>query len=382
MTGLLHDVLRERGDAAGAPQLDLGAIVAEGERRVRRSRVRTTLVAATAAVVVTVGVGTLPGLLDPPRRQDAVDSPAATPFGERRVSWANGSTVHWGEERYDVGVDVTSYVQTDDGFVLSDRDGTVHLFDGSGTRRIGSSTDRALRTDDSGSLVAWVSDDGGEGAQYVVYDTGSRREVARVGDDTTGTGVSADDGGPVVYAVDGDAAYWRTGEGIVRYDVVSGRTELLSSIQRTPENPEGLPRGVVDVADGTIAWNLTDLEGTRFFVGDRIGAGGRELPTGYNGTLSPDGSVAAVEEGDETRLYDTRTGEELPLDLPSHPYRFVYGWVDADTAMTFALQEPVAAPTTADVLLCDVRAGECRAAATVTLGRPESFVVPSGTPMT
>lgn len=92
--------------------------------------------------------------------------------------------------------------------------------------------------------------------------------------------------------------------------------------------------------------------------------------------------MAAVEEGDQTRVYDTRTGEELRLDLDAHPYRFVYGWVDAGTAMTFALRDPGAEPTNADVLACDVRSGSCRTVATVRLGRPESFVVPSGTPMT
>ena len=54
MNGMLRDMLTERANAAGSPDLHLHDLIAHGERRVRRRR-RVALVGTAAAVALTVG---------------------------------------------------------------------------------------------------------------------------------------------------------------------------------------------------------------------------------------------------------------------------------------------------------------------------------------
>jgi hypothetical protein len=69
-----------------------------------------------------------------------------------------GEVIHYGADRLDLGERVGSFVQTDDGFVYTSEDGRVHLADGQGTQAVGRTNSQGLnlKSDDAGSLAAWV----------------------------------------------------------------------------------------------------------------------------------------------------------------------------------------------------------------------------------
>ncbi len=383
MTRLLSDVLRERADSAPGPQVDLDAIIGAGDRRLRRSRVSTGLAAAAVAAVVAGSSFVLPGLVA--QEKDAPVAGAASPFVERRAGYAADGVIHWGDETFAVGAPVVSYVQTDDGFVLTNRKGDVFLFDGTDSQRIGFTSNGRVRADDTGSLVAWVDRAEDGRTQYVVYDTGSMTERARVDDTAAGPSREPTDQGAEVFAVDDGSAYWRTAEGLVRYDVAAGGITLLADHEppADPSAKEPVAYAIEDVAEGRIAYLVDAGQGASMKVADEIDVSAPTLANASNGVLSPDGRFLGVEEDDNIAVYDTRTGTDLTPDLGRYPFAVVTGWVDDETAMVFAIKDLAAEPYAFDLLTCDVPTGACDV---VTQGDvptdSESFVIPVGDPMT
>lgn len=380
MTDLLKDTLREQADAQTPPRLDVEAIVREGDRRVGRSRLTTGLVAAGMAGIVAAGALGLPRFVQTDDRLTATPAP---PEVERKVTFAVGDVVYWGKDHVSMQGAVSSYVRTDDGFVYTTADGGVWFHDGRGAERIGESANRRLRADDAGSLVAWVdlAEDGHP--QYVVYDTASRAELARVDDSAAGPSRDPGDAGAEVLAVDDGAAYWRVDGGIARYDVGSGDIEEVWTAPPVVDPANKPPRvtDVVDVADGTIAYVLEGEQGSRMMVGPEIGEEARPMPSGWHGVLSPDATYLGVEEADELAVYDTATGEDVTPDLERYPFKVVYGWVDDDTAMVLAIQSLDDEPYTSDFLACDIPSGGCRVVVgDVGLGQ-FGLALPDGDPM-
>jgi hypothetical protein len=214
--------LGERAGAVPAPQLDVAALVAAGEARLRRRR--ALAVAAVAAVVVAVLSFAL--VVAPANRR------AAPPAGGDRTRATDGDTVetrpaarsltysvdgviHWGDRTIDVqerahvpkplGLDYLDV--TDDGVVFvtgprAHRDhgevvigngaSAVWFTNGATPVRIGTTTGSRVRgfgmaTSLSGSLLAWKEPGsssqniGSPSGQVVVYDTARMQEVARFG---------------------------------------------------------------------------------------------------------------------------------------------------------------------------------------------------------
>ncbi|HEX5770175.1 MAG TPA: hypothetical protein VFY11_04365, partial [Nocardioidaceae bacterium] len=337
MTDLLKDTLREYADTEPPPRFDADRIIHAGQQRVARSRLTTGFVAAGVASIVAAGALGLAQIFE---TGDQLTASPAPPYAERKVSFAVGDVVYWGKEHVSMQGAVSSYVRTDDGFVYTTADGGVWFHDGRGAERIGESANRRLRADDAGSLVAWVdlAEDGHP--QYVVYDTASRTELARVDDSAAGPSRDPGDEGAEVLAVDDGAAYWRVDGGIARYDVESGDIEEVWTAPPVVDPANKPPRvtDVVDVADGTIAYVLEGEQGSRMMVGPEIGEEARPMPSGWHGVLSPDATYLGVEEADELAVYDTATGEDVTPDLERYPFKVVYGWVDDDTAMVLAIQ--------------------------------------------
>lgn len=387
MTGLLKDVMREQADGQAPPVVDVDAVVAAGSRRVRRARVATGSMALAA---VAVGAFTFPHLVDGVRTTGA-DAPVAgqgreavETFAERRVTYAVDHVIRYGETLVDVGRRITSFVQTDDGFVYTTRNGDVWLHDGTGSERVGHSENRRLRADDSGPLVAWVdlADDGAP--QYVVFDTSSRTEVARVDDAAAGPSREPEDQGAEVFAVDDAAVYWRTQGGPVRYDLATGDVELLTRPAPVtgPASESAQVSRIVDVADGTIAYVAEAEQGSRMLVGKAIGDAARQLPSVWSGyaALSPDGRYLGV-ESDDAGVYDTATAADVTPALSRYTHRVAYGWVDDDTAMVAGVKDVEGETFSVDFLACDVPDGECTVVSATRVGQL-GLVVPDGNPAT
>lgn len=384
MTRLLQDVLRERADLAPVPHVDLDRVVAAGERRVRRTRLTTGLAAAAVAAVVAGSAFVLPGLVSPDERGLATEAPS--PFTERKVGYAIEDVVQWGSESFSVGAVVTSYVQTDDGFVFTTRNGDVRLYDGHASVLIGHVANHRLRSDDTGSLVAWVdlAEDGHP--QYVVFDTHALREVARVDDAAAGPSRDSTEGGAEVFAVDDGMAYWRTSEGFVRYEVTSGRQTVLagSPVPTDPAHKQPVAYSIEDVAAGRIAYVVDAGQGPEMKVAKSLDLGAPTAALSSNGLLSPAGDFLGAEVEDNIAVYDTTTGADVTPALPGYPFAVVMGWVDEDTAAVFAIKrlgDDTAYPF--DMLSCDVPSGDCTVVSRGTApADAESLVIPVGDPMT
>ncbi len=392
MTGMLKSVLREHADTTPAPHVDLDAIVSTGNRRVRRARVTTGLGALAVTSVLAVGVTVLPGLLPgspPPEGQVAGQSPT---FGERRAGFATGQVIHWGGETFSVGAPVVSYVQTDDGFVYVTKDGEVHLFDGASSTAVGRVGNDRLYADDSGSLVAWVDVAGGAGrtgageVDYVVYDTATRSEVARVADDAAGAAVEPSDRGGRVLALDDGRVYWERAEGVAVYDVATAEETLLAE-RSAPTDPAtkddgGLPT-VVDVAASQLAFTVDTGEagGEGMHVGASL-SDGRPMPSGWHGVLSPGASYLAVEQADVMAVYDARTAEDVTPRLRGYEFAVVYGWSGDSTALLLGIEDVDGGGSgyESDFLSCEVPTGQCEVVTSTRL--TPSTVLPVGQPAT
>lgn len=387
MTGLLTSVLHERADAAPGPDLDLDAILRDGDRRVRRHRVTTGLVAAGVAGVLAASALALTAPSG--GRDDLVaDSPDSPGFADREPAYAFGSTVHLGARTFDVGRPVASLVQTDDGVVYTTSNGDVRVYDGATSDVVGRAEANRLRADDSGSLVSWVQRAEDGHPQYVVFDTARRKEVARIDDQAAGASLEPHDWGAQVFAVDDGSVYWRHGPDLVRYDVEAGRESVVHTSTPLADPPtEGGPvvGQIADVASGAVAYTV---EGGQdrwgIAVGRRPDPGGTVLaePDSARGVLSPDARLLAVEQYDTMAVYATADGADVTPTVEGYAYVVAYGWTGHDTAAVLALRDYTDTRASGDVLSCDVSDDACTVVSSFDDVRAGSLVLAGGDPAT
>ena len=131
MNGMLRDLLSERADAAGSPDLDLDDLIAQGERRVRRRR-RVALGGTAAAVALTVGasfalVQVGDDRTSPPVGPPTTNSPSTvdvTPDatdGSRPLTYGVGATIHYGDRVIEAAEDPDGLFVFDDGLCVLHR---------------------------------------------------------------------------------------------------------------------------------------------------------------------------------------------------------------------------------------------------------------------
>ncbi|HLN75799.1 MAG TPA: hypothetical protein VK204_02065 [Nocardioidaceae bacterium] len=359
MTGLLKETLREQAEGQQTPRFDVDAITAAGDRRTRHRR---AAVGSLAVAAVALTAFTVPRLLDTAGTTGA-DAPVAGQgrevvgaFTERRPTYAVDGVIHYGRTQIAVGRTIESFVQTDDAFVFTTKNGDVWLCDGQGSERVGHSGNSRLRADDTGSLVAWVdaADDGHP--QYVVFDTSSRKEVARVDDNAAGPSREPEDRGAEVFAVDDGAAYWRTQDGLVRYDVATGTSKVLQ--------PDALGT-IVDVASGHFAHKVWESDGgsSGLRVSTDLEHPAPPLPSGYdNAVLSPSARYISGDDGDETTVYDVATRAVVTPGIEGYAFAAAYAWLD-DRTLTMIGIKRLGGVQPIDILECTVPKGRCTVAA-------------------
>ncbi|HSK34834.1 MAG TPA: hypothetical protein VK903_15240, partial [Propionicimonas sp.] len=232
----LRETLARRAHAVDPPGVDVQAVVAQGERRLRHRRfgaVAGTVLAVALAVAVPAVIVDLrdePKSVEqpkPPEPPERVDEEATA----RPLVYAEGSILHVGSRAIDTGLTPASsgvaagavaspdgpefsgrdehipdsrimsalYV-TDEGAVFTTLDGRVWFSDGTSLQhiggvagknqdRVGAVADRcgnclsadAVQTDDAGSRVAWLEHARGDQIDLVVYDTADRAVHTRLG---------------------------------------------------------------------------------------------------------------------------------------------------------------------------------------------------------
>ncbi|WP_181310753.1 hypothetical protein [Nocardioides campestrisoli] len=376
MTTDLHDLMSERAERLDPPTLDASAIMAAGDRRVRRRRwtggagaAVLCVAAALAAPAVLGGSGT-DGLV--------AERPADS---EDPVAWVSGSVLHTSPDGptvdlAELGREPISLVQADSGFVFSEADGSVHAVIDDEVVEVGTlQVPESPRFESDGDVVAWV--DAGEGEPaYAALDLSKGAGVVslpvRRG---YGTPLERELGmTEAVAAVDGDTVYLRAPNGARVWRPFAADDQVVS-----------LP-----VADGTRVV-LEDVQNGVFHYHRAGGTPaakeeayvvGPDLSTGvevesWEGILSPDGRYLVSEMNDENVVSDTATGARLPFDLGEYSFLAGYRWLDDDTYAALAMKD--VSGDRVDLLRCEVTTGSCEPVVTgLDLLGDSRLVIPIG----
>ncbi len=355
MTELLKDMMNERADSLGAPDLDVLGMVREGHRRVNRRRTAVLGAGVAAAVVAAVAV---PSLMLNDRDTGREWSYAAA-FAAHEPSYAKGSTVTIDSHDFDAGHDVASMVQTTAGIVFVDASGTVFASSGGGSTKVGQTSLRrdSFALEAGGSVAAWIEYPAGRPV-FTAFDqaTGQLRAAEYV------VRGGASEYSQALWAVDGHDVWFRDDRGAVRWNITSDEQAELGV-------HDGLH--VYDVKAGVVAYELAN--GSYFGDAD------------FDGIPSPLPAVLGVSPGGSSVLgqilrpswtvADARTGEHTQLDAPGYARFSPYMWADDDTVLGLGINGS-GKTTPADLLACDV-GGECRVVAEQ-IGVFRDLVLPVG----
>jgi hypothetical protein len=386
MNDLLRDTLTERAASTEPPPLDLDGIVAAGNQRITRRRALGVLGGAVATAAVAVGTATVV------RPRDPKPQPARpAPFAHRRVTFALGNEIHYGDEIVSVAPHkVTAFVQTDAGFVFLDAENGIHVVDRSGVRSLGKSA-WELAADFHGTLVGWV-EDFNDRFESVVYDVAARRELVRtaIGNKMPTQLVSLVYR-PRIIAIDGGTAYFDTVRGPYRWDIRANRGELLANVGMN---------AVRAVAAGQIVYQQPFEQpppAVRLAIAETVSAKTAARFTGQQAYLSPTAAYLATQPNDARpgiqplwaglHVVETKSGN--PVSLPRSTYfSYYFGqWIDDDTYTVAA--EHNAQLGMLDLLVVNARTGTTKVAVPrftkrgfrTTPPRTASFALPTGRPI-
>jgi hypothetical protein len=240
------DVLRRLGDELVPPPLDELRELAR--RRDRRAAAATVVACAAAVALVAVALG----IVGPGRDDSPAPAPAPGRETERPLTWADGTTVHYGDRTVEAVSPVQELDLTDDGVAFRTADGRIWFTDGSGVDQLGTVGEPGpLYGDDiwpagvpsgwvvsgnTGSMLGWFEFPEPGAPELVVRDTATGEEVARAPVELE-TGSYA-----VLHTVDADHAYWYVDSSIdtsiESADLPMVRVDLATGVQTTVSKQE------------------------------------------------------------------------------------------------------------------------------------------------
>jgi hypothetical protein len=337
MTEKLKTLLHEQAETVDFAVPDLDSLTRTGDRRIRRRRA-TGLLGGVAALAVVGGLAvvTLPGGDGDDVRRDA---PADTPSPTARVTWAEGSVLHWPGGSADLGHPIRAYLPTEVGYVFTDGAGAVYSAVDGQVTRVGaiSAKQPRLVADRDGSRAAWV-DPSGPRPQLAVLDQG-----------TGETRFYTDSGFDSVTALDGDTVYGQAGGTATALDLASGTTSPVD----VPSVAE-----VMAAEDGVIISDTGDGDGGA--DGDLVRRPDGTVVTLHqayssSATFSPDARWVSI-DADEPRVFDSTSGQQVSFDVDGRVFATGYEWLAPDTIVMIASRNengPV------ELLTCTVPAGTC-----------------------
>lgn len=312
---------RLRDESALLPEfapVDVAAVSADADRRVRRRAVTTV----TAVVVLVVGVAVvLSGLRGESRVEPAPPVPVPP-------TWAAGTTIHDGDGELEVGRRVDAFVRTSVGFVVASR-GEVWSVVGEVVTRVGSiGRYPTLVGDDEGSLVVWQEPGDDRGLRVLDQTGGSPRRLQHTA--------------PLfeLVALDGTSAYVRTRQGSLVLDVRTG--------EPVPSPAQG---SVVDAEDGVTVVDLGDDVRVESARGGGHSLGDVDVRVA---DLSPNARWLAVPSAGAS-VYDVAAGSWLDLRVEGQ-FVLPYGWSGPETALLLVGDD---ANSAARIMACPVPDGAC-----------------------
>lgn len=379
MIGNLGELLRRGAESVAVPRFDLDQVVAEAGRRRRR---RSYLVAgATAAVLSAIAAGSV--LIAASNSRTQGPPPAGPPSpsvsktlgvdGARPLVYAEGRTVHVGDQTVQADKPVAFIIPTDDGAVYqATLDHTLWFTDGTTTEVIGKSGWTAaptshsgvVTTGDSGSLVVWADASHGTDKpvdEFVVYDTSRREEVARIPIPPPAA-VPAPFGDASVLFVGEDRVYvmpdsvtpgcW-AGQNrshacrhphVLRLDVATGETTTV---------PGSELDGALDASART--FQSASQDGRVVYVYPTFAVVRNRLVAGIDNPVVSVDAPVRLADGSELRL-------RLPTGyVPPAPDVGMSQWLD-DTHVTLFTRDGDVPASNGELLTCEVPDGVCRVA--------------------
>ena len=347
MNGMLRDLLSERADAAGSPDLDLHDLIAQGERSVRR-RSRVAVAGTAAAVVLTVGASF--GLLQagdrttspvgpPTSPPSKVDVSPDTTDGSRPLTYGVGGTIHYGDRVIEAAEDADGLFVFDEGLaILTGADGNnaenrLFFTDGDSEPVEIARGVEMLTSGEVGSLLVWLGGD-----DVVIYDVQVRAVVARV--PLNGLRLA----NPITPLE--DAVYWteyddatatNLGDGqLVRYEVATSSRTPASQADYRAEIRTAVPPVFV--------------------------AGSPDSQEPVADFIAVDSHLGASTSSETPEpVFVAATGERLQVSVPGQ-YNGVamdlFQWLDDDRFALVADSGVKNAPI-GDLLECSISAGQC-----------------------
>jgi hypothetical protein len=364
------DLLRRLGDQIAPPPFQ--ALRETARRRGRRARVATSL--AVAAIVAAVSATAAYVDRGDDRRIQPAPAPAPT---SRPLTYADGSTIHYGEQSVEADGTVVELDVTDDGVGFRTGDGRIWFTDGSTTDRLGAlgqtgpgygdpwpltSHPSWMLSSNSGSRLVWFEFPTPGEPEVVVYDTGTAQEVAR---DAVGMkpGHAA-----VPASVSEDFVYWYKDpisdqmpedQSLVRYDPATGEQtrvsepDLLDDLDR-----DAAVRSIRLKGDGR--WD-TAPHGFHYSdgMGQQMGLRLRKDTAGVDG-VAPVGAGDMVAEDVHGRPF----AFEPPPDYTDRSgVAWLVQWLDDQTVVVLS---PLRQST--DLIACHLETGTCEVAASAPAG--------------
>jgi hypothetical protein len=328
------------------------------------------------ALVLTAGA--LAGCGDEP----AIEPAAEPRFDSQQVAWAHQRTLHYGEQQFTLPRRIRGLAVADYGFFLelSDENSfegptTWGFFDGETWLPLGGDPTGPVTVSADGRYAGWVDQDGprrpaGRIREIVVADVAKGEAVLK---DHSGMGGSlGDDLGdryeelaPTFLGFDegSEHAYWTDASGAgtrKRADLSTGEVE-----EAPVEIPEDAPMAEGD--EGPVS-NVVDA-----YRGRRAGPVGASGPVDLQyGLYSPDERFAVdISAPGRTLVFDADTGKRIRVDFPL-PAQYFGGWLPdgafyvIGTAQRIEGYDPnVPDPTSGQVVVCHLPAGDCEVGAAV-----------------
>ena len=335
------------------------------------------LIAAMFALVISgvvSGCGTPPVASDNVAQGDRLLPAGGTPFAEPRLTWAQGRTIHYGDQSFADVVDrnITGLLRTPTGFFLrvaSDGD-LLHEYDdvvywnGDTVTEV-SSAIPSFEVSVNGKYAGWLERDPDESrgglAAIRVVDLSTGRAVVSttdgMGDPRDGAEELAElyaNAWPNFEGFDAlGYAYWRRAAGDIR-DV---RRDLGSGDEEPGiDDEEGFPRSML--------W-----EGNRGYRA--LGVAAADLPAPWprlDGLVTPDREIFVDETNGSVKVYREGAPRQ-PVKLPTgHPFAWFRGWADPGEHRIILLvrdrneagHDPAAPDdSTGWILTCDVDDATC-----------------------
>ena len=379
MNDLLRETLATRAEATPPPVLDVDALVARGEDRLRRRRagIIAGSVAAVAVVVVLALVGSAltggthssPPVVHPTPTTTPSDLPVTQPTRDilwSEVPFAPGAGLvhdrgrfHYRDKVLRVEHAFVATDVTDDGFLWVSARHEVWFSDGVDRERIGTHQcygglhgfPNAVETDNAGSRAAWFDCTDPRSPVLVVHDTstGSTRlvPVPRC----AGAEATCE-----MTTMVGDHVYWRwyASDGsnrtrMLRYDVAAAAREVVTDADLAAD-VRNQYRALV-TGRSWAAGEVDDGLGISFTVqGRRLVAG---VDPGIAGSTGTPVWVAATGAPVHLRLPRGYHGRALAFSL--------FEWLDDETVALAADEGDIGAQQgwAGDILRCRISTGRC-----------------------